>query len=188
MGHGPPSSTKSNPPPSLTGREPRRVIVIDDTPAILEDFRKILCPGVAAARAQELDAMEASLFGKHPTPAPSTPPFELFTATQGLDGCAIVQRQLRSGRPIVLAFVDMRMPPGIDGVETAAKLLAIDPDLEIAICSAFSDYSWKDVIDRLHRPELRFLPKPFDSGAVVDLAWELTTRGLRRRAQRPRTG
>ena len=91
-------------------------------------------------------------------------------------------RAKRSGRPYALAFVDMRMPPGWDGIETAANMWKEDPDLEIVICSAYSDYSWNDAIRRLRRPDLRLLMKPFQSKDVLDLAWSLTGRWMRRKA------
>jgi YesN/AraC family two-component response regulator len=74
------------------------------------------------------------------------------------------------------------MPPGWDGVETIVRMLEKDPDLEVVICSAYSDYSWHEVIRRVNRPGLRLLKKPFESKDVLDLAWSLTTRWLRRRA------
>lgn len=160
----------------------RRIMVIDDNPAIHEDFRKILTPAPLGARPQKLDAMEAELFG-----APAAPPdsrrgsFELLTALQGREGCEVAARMTRIGRPIALAFIDMRMPPGWDGVETAAEMWTVDPEMEVVICSAYSDYSWQKVITILKRPDLRMLRKPFETREVLHLAWELTTKNLRRR-------
>ena len=63
-----------------------------------------------------------------------------------------------AGRNFELAFVDVRMPPGIDGVETLHRIWEIDPDLQAVICTAFSDYAWDEVIPRLgHRDQLLIL-------------------------------
>jgi CheY-like chemotaxis protein len=179
----PPSSRKDPPSSSPASSGVRRILVIDDNPAIHDDFRKILCPR-GPAHADALDAMEAELFGSAPVAHEAAPPFVIYAASQGREGYDVVSRMMRGGQPITLAFVDMRMPPGWDGVETTAKLLSIDPALEVAICSAFSDYSWNEVITTLRHPELRFLRKPFEAREVLDLAWSLTSRALRRRGAR----
>src|SRR5688500_13594348 len=92
----------------------RRILVVDDNQAIHQDFRKILC---AAPVSTHLDAMEASLFGG-PTAAAVDPGFEVESAFQGEEGVQRVRSAIQEGRPYALAFVDIRMPPGIDGVET----------------------------------------------------------------------
>ena len=78
----------------------------------------------------------------------------------------------------MMAFVDMRMP-GWDGIETIQHLWQVQPSLEVAICSAYMDYSWHDVIARLGRPGLRLLQKPWASGEVLAVAQELCSRASR---------
>ncbi|MFT3768162.1 MAG: hypothetical protein QM820_22145 [Minicystis sp.] len=180
----------SLPPPSgglgVRSDTVRRIIVIDDNPSIHDDFRKILNPPASSRRGDALDSLETALFGEPGVARDDRELFEIYTAVQGREGCEVVSRMLRIGRPIAAAFVDMRMPPGWDGVETAAKLWSVDPALELAICSAYSDYSWQEVIGTLKRPDLRLLRKPFETREVLDLAWELTNRRLRRQgAPRP---
>src|SRR5260221_349988 len=104
----------------------RRILVIDDNRAIHDDFRKILFPGTAGNTA--LDAAEAALFGK-PTNAVQQLEYEIDSAYQGQEGVSLVEKSLAEGRPYALAFVDVRMPPGLDGVETTQKIWAIDPDI-----------------------------------------------------------
>jgi len=164
----------------------RRILVIDDNPSICEDFRKILCPTPSPAR---LDSLAATIFGaqagaRDVAPSvrarPSKPPlgdeFVVDAVGQGSAGLEAVHRMMRQRTPYLLAFVDMRMPPGWDGVETCARLWDADPGLQIVICSAYSDYSWHDVVKRLNRPELRLLQKPFASKDVLNLAWTLTAK------------
>ncbi|HJV24355.1 MAG TPA: EAL domain-containing protein [Aromatoleum sp.] len=156
----------------------RRILVIDDTPAIHEDFRKIL---VDAPADSELDEVEAALFG-----APACKPelaFELDSAYQGHEGFAKVSQALGAGRPYAMAFVDMRMPPGWDGVETIERLWQADPRLQIVICTAYSDYAWDEVLNRLDVGDrLLILKKPFDTIEVRQLAdaltakWQMTER------------
>ncbi|MGB0330899.1 MAG: ATP-binding protein, partial [Planctomycetota bacterium] len=74
-----------------------------------------------------------------------------------------------------VAFVDVRMPPGIDGVQTIKRLWEIDPNIQCVICSAFSDYSWQQMIDELgHTDKLLILKKPFDPTEICQIASAFT--------------
>jgi diguanylate cyclase (GGDEF)-like protein/PAS domain S-box-containing protein len=156
--------------------ENRRILLADDTPAIHDDFRKIL---VSAAPGAELDADEAFLFG--PSTATSTIRFDLDSAFQGANAVDMVRTAVQAKRPYAMAFIDMRMPPGWDGVETVERLWQVDPELQVVICTAYSDYSWTDILARLDvRDRLLILKKPFDAIEVYQFAcalskkWEMT--------------
>jgi two-component system, NtrC family, sensor kinase len=151
-----------------------RILIVDDNPAIHEDFRKTLVPPELTP---QLDDLEAMLFDTTAAPARTAMSFELVSAMQGQDALALMTEAKRTGRPFALAFVDMRMPPGWDGLETIEHLWAVDPDLQIVICSAHSDYSWSDIDERLHmRESVLILKKPFDTIEVVQCAHALTTK------------
>jgi diguanylate cyclase (GGDEF)-like protein len=148
----------------------RRILVIDDTPAIHEDFRKILAPQVADTG--DLQQLEQTLFGTHQAPHPS---FQIDSAYQGQEALALVKRALANGTPYALAFIDMRMPPGWDGLETIEQLWQVDPNLQIALCTAYSDYSWEAMAERLEfGDQLLILKKPFDSLEIRQMANALT--------------
>ncbi|MGZ8385082.1 MAG: histidine kinase dimerization/phospho-acceptor domain-containing protein, partial [Nitrospira sp.] len=85
------------------------------------------------------------------------------------------QNAYQRGNPYAVAFVDMRMPPGWDGLETIEHLWYADPDIQIVICSAYSDHPWEDVSRRIgDTDKLLILMKPFNSIEVVQLANALT--------------
>lgn len=150
----------------------RRILLIDDTPSIHEDFRKILLPKTAQS---DFDAAETSLFGQPLGPARHG--FELESAHHGRAGVAMVQAALESGRPYAMAFVDMRMPPGWDGVETIERLWRIDPQVQVVICTAYSDHPWDEVMTRLDvRDRLLVVKKPVDPIEVSQLARALTAK------------
>ena len=167
------------PVPSASALEPpvnSRVLIIDDTPAIHGDFRKILCPDPTTV----LDEAERALFGSS-VASPRTITFALDSAYQGQEGVEMLGQALADGRRYALAFVDVRMPPGWDGVETISRLWAVDPDLQVVICTAFSDYSWPDITQCFGATDkLVILKKPFDNIEVLQLAhalvrkWQLT--------------
>ncbi len=153
-----------------------RVLIVDDNPAIHSDFRKIL--GGAQESSSRLDEAEAALFGEAPT-APPVTRFLIDSAYQGQEGLEKVEQALREGKPYSLAFIDVRMPPGWDGVETVSRIWSVDPTLQVVICTAYSDYSWDDMRARLGESDSAvILKKPFDNIEAIQLAHALTKKWL----------
>lgn len=151
----------------------KRILVIDDNHAIHDDFRKILCADDATAN---LNEEEAALFGEE-SPAAGANNYQIDSAYQGEEGLALVRQAAQEERPYAMAFVDVRMPPGWDGIETIARIWQEYPDLEVVICTAYSDYSWDEMIEKLGRTDhLLILKKPFDNIEVRQLAHSLTER------------
>ena len=143
----------------------RRVLVIDDSLAIQEDFRKVLCPEL-----EEVDPFETRAFGASDGSNRQVP-FEVEFASQGQQGLEMVQQAGAGKRPYAVAFIDVRMPPGWDGVETTSRIWQVDPDLQVVICTAYSDYSWEEMTARLGRSDrLVILKKPFDHIEVLQMA------------------
>ena len=150
----------------------RRVLVVDDNAAIHEDFRKIL--GGNTESSAELLAAERLLLGEA-APGVARPAFEIDTALQGQEGVARVRHALEEERPYSMAFIDMRMPPGWDGLETILRLWELDPHVQVVICSAHSDYDWTEVVARLdHSDKLLVIKKPFEPIEVLQCANALT--------------
>jgi len=151
-------------------RTNRRILIVDDTPSIHDDFRKILGPETDDE--QTLAGTEAALFG---TPHTDRLTFQLDSAYQGQEALELVKHALAEGRPYALVFTDMRMPPGWDGLETIKQMWQADPHLEIALCTAFSDYTWEAMTERLEfGDQMLVLKKPFDSLEIRQMASALT--------------
>jgi len=157
---------------SISVEKNRRVLIIDDNPSIHEDFRKILSP--ATARGAATDALEAAVFGI-PTATVEPTRFEVHSAFQGEEGVLLVRKALEIGHPYAMAFVDVRMPPGLDGVETTRQIWELDPNLQVVLCTAYSDYSWREISDGLGQSDgWLILKKPFDAVEAFQLAHALT--------------
>jgi diguanylate cyclase (GGDEF)-like protein len=147
-----------------------RVLVIDDNPDIHADFRKIL---QAKAGEESFTEARSALFGDLPL-SEVLGQFELDCADQGQAGLTMVQLARSEGRPYAVAFVDMRMPPGWDGLETIEHLWKEDPELQVVICTAYSDQPWNEVMTRIGgNDKLLILQKPFNSIEVSQLATAL---------------
>lgn len=148
-----------------------RILIVDDNTAIHRDFQKIL---VASEGRSDIADLERDLFGSSSGRSASTQ-YAISCAESGQAALDLVKRAVQQGQPFSMAFVDMRMP-GWDGLETLTQLFRVQPDLQVAICSAYMDYSWHDVLARLNRPGLRLLRKPWTSGEVLALVHELGAR------------
>jgi two-component system sensor histidine kinase/response regulator len=154
----------------------RRILVIDDNVAIHADFQKTL--GAQAAESASFADAESALFDEAssaPASVDVAGGFEVDFASQGKQGWEMLQAARAAGRPYALAFVDVRMPPGWDGVETLEKLWAVDGELQAVLCTAFADYTWQEMVGRLGRSDgLLILKKPFDPIEVRQMASALT--------------
>ncbi|HEY3916009.1 MAG TPA: response regulator [Verrucomicrobiae bacterium] len=149
-----------------------RILIIDDNKSIHEDFRKIL-----SAKAEPEDSygdLRSDLFGDS-TEKSHFSGFEIDSAFQGREGLEMVQKALDADKPYSMAFIDVRMPPGWDGIETTGKIWEICPDLQVVICTAYSDYSWDEMAEKLGLNDaLLILKKPFDTVEVLQLAQTLS--------------
>jgi diguanylate cyclase (GGDEF)-like protein len=152
----------------------RRILIIDDNAAIHQDFRKVLSVQPEHSAQAALDILESDILGEEASPT-VRPDFDIDSAYQGQEGVMMVRHATGDGRPYAMAFVDMRMPPGWDGLETIENLWKVDPDVQIVICSAHTDYDWTEVVHRLgHSDKLLVLRKPAEPIEVLQCATALS--------------
>ncbi|MHC4389222.1 MAG: response regulator, partial [Planctomycetota bacterium] len=150
----------------------RRILVIDDNEEIHRDFRAIL--GSTNGDGVSVDEEESAIFGTS-TSLGKRQEFEIDSAFQGQEGLEKVRAALKEDRPYAMGFVDVRMPPGWDGIETIQRIWQEYPELQVVICTAYSDLSWSEVFKKLGKNEqLLILKKPFDNVEVYQLASALT--------------
>lgn len=155
--------------------EPKHIMVVDDNEAIHDDFRKALEINKDNVQLEEI---RTKIF---PESAPVTsihesfPSFIIDSAFQGLEAIELIKQKLANKQRYSLAFIDMLMPPGIDGVTTIEKLWEIDPDLQVVICTAHADYSYEEIYQRLKGSDnFLILKKPFDIIEILQLGSSLT--------------
>lgn len=158
----------------------RRILLVDDTKTIHEDFRKILAPGGSGTN--ELADARAAFFGAgggedSKAQTDDAPTYELTSAFQGQAALELVLESLKDGNPYSVAFVDIRMPPGWDGIQTIKEIWKADPDLHCVICTAYSDYSWEETVAELgYTDKLLILKKPFDPAEIRQVASAFTAK------------
>jgi diguanylate cyclase (GGDEF)-like protein/PAS domain S-box-containing protein len=148
-----------------------RILVADDEEPILALYRQVLCPDRNEPETfSELGELAGKLFGENLT-SPSTRSFELVECHQGDEAVDIVKRSLEENRPFAVAFLDVRMPPGPDGVWTAEQIRALDQYIEIVLVTGFSDVNPIDIAPRI-RPahRLLYVQKPFHPQEIYQFA------------------
>ncbi len=153
----------------------KRILIVDDNSSIHNDYKQILKP---SAPSTQLKTLAADLF-EDPVnqKVQDHDDYELTFALQGEEGVEIVQQSLRDNRPFALAFVDMRMPPGMDGLETIENIWRLDPDIQAVICTAYSDYTYDQIARRFGKTgNLLILRKPYDNIEVAQMASSLCTK------------
>ncbi|MBB4085823.1 putative bifunctional diguanylate cyclase/phosphodiesterase [Sphingomonas carotinifaciens] len=155
-----------------------RILIVDDEPAMHASYARSFAP-VRAENAGALDAMAAALFGDDAAgdAESDAPAFTLTRCDQGLDAVAEVERALAEGAPYPVAFIDIRMPPGIDGRETARRIRALDPDINLVIVTGYSDFSPLEIA-KVAGPtdKIFYIAKPFEVAEIVQTATALTHR------------
>ena len=160
-----------------TNKPKYRILIIDDNESIHQDFRMILGKNNEDRDSGELDETKAAIFGEEDKSHTQSLGglYELDSAYQGQEGLEMIKNAEEEGNPYVMVFVDVRMPPGWDGIETMEKIWEFKPELQAVICTAYSDYSWGQMIQRLGQTDrLLILKKPFDNIEVRQIVCSLT--------------
>ena len=146
-----------------------RVLIVDDQKEIHDDFAEMLKPQLSEASADELAAAfvteEEQSF---------LPEFELLHARSGEEACEIVRVGKERLRPIAVAYIDIRMPPGVDGIETIRRVREVDRDVEVVIMTAYTDRSLPEIIrnvEPLHK--VLYIRKPFAREEIQQMTLSL---------------
>ena len=153
----------------LSNYDNNRVLIVDDLEDIHDDFEEMLKPNLSARSTDELTVAFI-----HEKDKPFLPEFELLHATGGEEACEIVQKAKESNCPIAIAYIDIRMPPGIDGIETVRRIRKIDRDIEIVIMTAYTDKPLSEIIhemELLHK--VLYIRKPFAHEEIQQIALSL---------------
>lgn len=160
----------------------RKILIADDNRDIHEDIKYILDSSASAmADYQETRLLKDELFGEESDSSKSEVivdiRYRIEDAYQGEEAVKMVEAARCSGDPYSVIFMDVRMPPGMDGIQAIEQIWKIDPDVEVVICTAYSDYSWDQIISRLGQNDnLLFIRKPFDSVSLKQITLAMTTK------------
>jgi diguanylate cyclase (GGDEF)-like protein len=168
---------------TIENRERIRILIADDESEVLETYRKILIPPDRSSGADRFSELRARLYeDKAAGPVRHKPKtFKGNFDAEFCDGAEAaveaVRKSLATGMPFAIAFLDMRMPPGPDGVWAAMRIRELDPAIEIVICTAYSDVDAGDIADLVQPEEkLSYVQKPFHPNEIRQMALSLASK------------
>ncbi len=151
-----------------------KILVIDDDIVIQEVIKRILRP-----KQIKLQNLANDLFDEK-TSEKTQISYQIDCASQGEEGLKLVIHADKTNTPYALAFIDMRMPPGWDGIKTAQEIRKFDPNLQIVFVTAASDKNTDDINEQLEGSnKVSFIKKPFEPDDILSIA-ELMTKGHKR--------
>ena len=157
-----------------------RILICDDNRSIHEDLFKIFQPTSTSQDTGTIRELEAQLFddpAEVATPDRVCLDFEIDSAFSGREALRMAQEAHEQGTPYAVIFMDVRMPPGPDGVLTIKEIWKTLPETEVVILTAYSDYSWDEIISTLGiNDKLLYLRKPFSSISVKQIALNLVNK------------
>lgn len=171
-----------------------RILIVDDEDEVREAYLSILKP---QKETDDIDDIAASLFSEEKSWVETddladyfggdddaeiiveedlqTGSYDIDEAVQGREAVEKIRSAIAEKRPYSLMFLDIRMPPGIDGVQAAKEIRELDPHIEIVIMTAYSDYSYEEIVATVGNPDrLLYFHKPFKSSQILQLASTLT--------------
>ncbi|MGD9489628.1 MAG: response regulator [Calditrichaceae bacterium] len=158
-----------------------RILIVDDNEAIHGDFKAILGQSLSNELDKKALELENELFGADFSgdgkDDSELVEYRIDDAYQGDEAIRMVEKAAAEGDPYALIFMDVRMPPGIDGIQSTKKIWEKYPLTEVVICTAYSDYSWDEIIRHLGKTDkLLFMKKPFNTTSIKQIALSLTTK------------
>lgn len=156
-----------------------RILVVDDNKDIHEDIKFILDSFSHSDNYFETRSLKDELFGEEQDSDKLSfdIKYKIDDAYQGEEAIRMVESAQIEKYPYSLIFMDVRMPPGIDGIKAIEEIWKIEPDTEVVICTAYSDYSWEQILSKLGQNDhLLFIKKPFDNVSVKQIALTSTTK------------
>jgi len=147
--------------------DPLRILGVDDEQLILDLYRKILAtlPGRNTSSNAVVSGADAD---------GSSISFDTILCRQGDEAVEVVRESIEQNRPIAIAFIDMLMSPGPDGLWTAENIRSIDPYIQIVLVTGYSDIDIIELSRRVPpRDKLLYLQKPFQFQEIWQIASSL---------------
>lgn len=145
-----------------------RVLIADDDEHILQAYREAFSDSESTQEMRALDALAAELF-ESSSIDDDEPHFDVVACSQGNDAIDLAKQAANDGNPFDVIILDVRMPPGIDGVEAGCQIRELDPDVEIVFVTGFSDMSLEELQSRVPPPiKLHYFNKPLSFSQLAN--------------------
>ncbi|MHC5091543.1 MAG: response regulator transcription factor, partial [Planctomycetota bacterium] len=152
-----------------------RILLVDDEPLILDELGKVLSPSEASNT--ELNELENRLFNNSKTNRRKAASYNVCCCCQGDEAIHEVEESIEKNEPFAVAFIDIRMPPGPDGVSTAEEIRKLDPNIQIVMMTGYSDFDISEIAHRIPpEDKLLYMQKPIHSQEIRQFALALAAK------------
>ena len=160
-------------------KTPLRILAVDDEPAISALIKRVLS-SLTTDQLLSSDFFETDLESEVEETKTAPPQlFDLTICQQGDEAIEAVKKSKADKNPFAVAFMDVMMPPGPDGIVTAERIRAIDPNVEIVMVTAYSDVDPRDIAKRVHPAhKLLYIQKPFHPLEIYQFAIALGSKWI----------
>jgi CheY-like chemotaxis protein len=153
---------------TVQNQEYIKVLVADDDENVLECYREAFGGEEQTNQMKALDALAADLFDTT-RDIKVQPKFDIVACSQGEDAIKVAEAAAKAGKPFDVVILDVRMPPGIDGVEAGSRIRRLDPDVEIVFVTGFSDVPFEELQKRVPPPiHLHYFNKPLSFAQLAE--------------------
>jgi diguanylate cyclase (GGDEF)-like protein len=158
--------------------DPIKVLAVDDEEMIRELYDQILSNQFS----QSSDPSQTGVSGNeaaaanngNPAGSLPAPQYDLTLCSQGEHALEAVRQDEDE---FAMAFIDVRMPPGRDGIWTAENIRTVSPATQIVIVTGYSDIDPAEIEKRVPPPDrLLYLQKPFHPFEIRQFASTLAAR------------
>lgn len=96
--------------------------------------------------------------------------------SQGGTAVELFEEALQSGDPFDVIVLDVRMPPGISGVEAGQKIRSSDKNVPIIFVSGYSDVAIPNLEERVPpASRMCYVEKPIQLSELADLIMEMAS-------------
>jgi DNA-binding NarL/FixJ family response regulator len=156
-----------------------RILVVDDEEGVLESYKNIFGLLQQSASDSRIEDLQAKLYGTGDGASPACLfSYDITYCQQAREALQAVRQAINENRPFAMAFLDVRMPPGPDGVWAAEQIRSLDGLVNIVMVTAYSDIDLAEIALRV-RPldKLLYIQKPFHTreiqqfGAALGAKW-----------------
>lgn len=155
--------------------ETYRLLIVDDNESIHNDLKKILLQNTDIEKEMIMQELKSQLFEEKKEERSLPFNYEIDSAFQSSEAIEFVKNSLEQKQGYALAFVDVLLPPGNDGIETTKSLWDLDPNIQVVICTAYAEYSWNALINLFGiNDNFLILKKPFESIEIRQMVCCLT--------------
>ena len=149
-----------------------KILVADDDEDVLECYREAFGENEQTDQVRALEELAAELFNPE-MDIENQPKFDMVVCNQGDDAVKVAAAARQDGEPFDVVILDVRMPPGIDGIEAGSQIRKLDPDVEIVFISGRTDVPFEELLRRVPPPlRLHYFNKPL---SFIQLAEDVVT-------------